>query len=90
MKKRIAAFAALLMLFSLLAGCGTTPVQENEPIQSVQNEEPAAAPETPQPTAVPAAEEPSGAEPAPEGRSGKALVVYYSATGNTARVIQDQ
>ena len=83
MKKMIAAFAALLIFISLFTGCGSTPVQENEPIQSAQNEEPTAAPEAPQPTAAPIAEEAASAPNAPESSSGNVLVVYYSATGYT-------
>ena len=83
MKRMIAAFAALLMIVSLLAGCGNTATQESEPPQST---EPTAVPQTTQPTAVPNSEESSNIETTPESTGGKTLVVYYSATGNTETV----
>lgn len=83
MKKRIAAFAALLMTASLLAGCGVAPAQESEPSQIMQQ---TAAPEAQQPTAAPISDESSNTGAAPESTGGKTLVVYYSATGNTKAV----
>ena len=83
MKKMIAACAALLMLVSLLAGCGSTTTQESEAPQSTEQ---TATPETTQPTTEPSSEEPGSAEATPESTGGKTLVVYYSATGNTKAV----
>ncbi len=83
MKKMIAACAALLMLLSLLAGCGNTATQESEQPQSTKQ---TATPETTQPTTVPSSEEHGSAESTPESTGGKTLVVYYSATGNTKAV----
>lgn len=83
MKRMIAACAALLMIVSLLAGCGNTATQESEPPQST---EPTAIPETTQPTTAPSSEESSNIKTTPESTGGKTLVVYYSATGNTKAV----
>ena len=83
MKKMIAACAAMLMIASLVAGCASAPAQEREPIQIAEQ---TAAPEATQPTAAPSAEAPVSAQPVSEDATGKALVVYYSATGNTEAV----
>ena len=83
MKKMIAACAALLLLASLLAGCGSAPAPENAPFPSAQS----AAPEALQPQNEPDTEPSNGVASAQEtGASSKTLVVYYSATGNTKNV----
>ena len=82
MKKLIALFLSLMLVFSL-AACGNSQQTENTvPSTSEANVEPAA-------SEVPA-DDPSETET--EGSGGKTLVVYYSATGSTenvAKVIAD-
>ena len=82
MKKLIALFLSLMLVFSL-AACGNSQQTENTvPATSEANVEPAASEEP--------ADDPSETET--EGSGGKTLVVYYSATGSTenvAKVIAD-
>lgn len=82
MKKLIALFLSLMLVFSL-AACGNSQQTENTvPSTSEANVEPAASEEP--------ADDPSETET--EGSGGKTLVVYYSATGSTenvAKVIAD-
>ena len=78
MKKLTALLLSIVLVFGL-AACGST---SNAPASSA----PATAAPTEQPTTEPAETETTAAtEPA----AGKTLVVYYSASGNTARVAQD-
>ncbi len=70
MKKTFAACAALLMLLSVLTGCGSTAFQESEPPQDKEQTD---VPDAPQ----------SSTE---SSTGGKTLVAYYSATGNTKAV----
>ena len=82
MKKLIALFLSLMLVFSL-AACGNSQQTENTvPSTSEANVEPAASEEP--------ADDPSETET--EGSGGKTLVVDYSATGSTenvAKVIAD-
>lgn len=87
MKKVIAAILSLVMALSL-AACGSTQptpteVSAPKPVETTASVETApaetASTEAPAATAVPETE---------EAQSGKTLVVYYSATGNTERVAQ--
>ena len=71
MKKLTALFLSLAMVLSL-AACGTSASDETS-----------AAPESTESTGN--TEEPSS-QPETEGATGKTLVVYYSATGNTEQV----
>lgn len=85
MKKLTALFLGLAMVLSL-AACGTSASDETSapetstPSASSETQEPSAAPESTGNT-----EEPSS-QPETEGATGKTLVVYYSATGNTEQV----
>ena len=85
MKKVIAAILGLVMALSL-AACGSTQptpteVSAPKPVETTASVEtaPAETAEAPAATAAPETE---------EAQSGKTLVVYYSATGNTERVAQ--
>ena len=78
MKKFTALLLSLVLVFSL-AACGST---STAPASSA----PATVAPTEQPTTEPAENETTAVT---ESAAGKALVVYYSASGNTARVAQD-
>ena len=94
-KRILAALLAALTLFSLTA-CASRQTQTTTPAQTTQQETPAqdadsnADVETPEAPAQ--TEEPDATEPADEqpeetpAEGGKTLVVYYSASGNTAAV----
>ena len=88
MKKLTALFLGLAMVLSL-AACGTSISDETSapetstPSASSEAQEPSAAPESTESTGN--TEEPSS-QPETEGATGKTLVVYYSATGNTEQV----
>ena len=81
MKKLTALLLSAVLAFSL-AACGSSASSS-----SAASSAPAAEPPTAEPTAEPAAS--SEAEPAADAEGGKVLVVYYSASGNTARVAED-
>ena len=85
MKKIIALLMVLVMALSL-AACGSA----NKPASSTTQ------PETSAPTEQPATEPsessstaPAESEPETQPETGKTLVVYYSASGNTERVAKD-
>lgn len=84
MKKLTAFLMSLVLVFSL-AACGSTNGTNDSSASATSK--PATTP-TEQPTTEPAESEttaPAEAQPV----TGKTLVVYYSASGNTARVAQD-
>lgn len=84
MKKLTALLLSLALVFSL-AACGSTSSTNDPSAPTIS--EPATTPAE-QPTAEPSEDEtaaPAENQPA----AGKTLVVYYSASGNTARVAQD-
>ena len=94
MKKLTALFLSLALVLGL-AACGSS---SNTPASStpVSSTSTASAPATTapveQPTVAPSESEstvPSEAEPETPSASGKTLVVYYSASGNTERVAQE-
>ena len=76
--KKLTALLLSLVLVLGLAACGSA----NKPASS------AAKPETSAPTESPSTA-PSETEPASQPETGKTLVVYYSASGNTKRVAKD-
>ena len=88
MKKLTALFLSLAMILSL-AACGTSSSNETSTSEAStssapsETQESSSAPEITEPTT--SAEEPSS-QPETEGETGKTLVVYYSATGNTEQV----
>ena len=88
MKKLTALFLSLAMILSL-AACGTSSSNETSTLEAStssapsETQESSSAPEITEPTT--SAEEPSS-QPETEGATGKTLVVYYSATGNTEQV----
>ena len=85
MKKLTALLLSVVLVLSL-AACGSA----NKPASSTTQ------PETSAPTEQPATEPsessstaPAESEPEPQPETGKTLVVYYSASGNTERVAKD-
>lgn len=94
-KRILAALLAALTLFSLTA-CVSRQAQTTTPAQTTQQEAPAqdsnSSTDVEEPDAPAQTEEPDTAEPSdeqPEEASsggGRTLVVYYSASGNTAAV----
>lgn len=85
MKKLTALLLSVVLVLSL-AACGS----ENKPVPSTTQ------PETSAPTEQPATEPsessstaPAESEPETQPETGKTLVVYYSASGNTERVAKD-
>ena len=85
MKKLTALLLNVVLIFSLVA-CGST----NKPASSTTQPETSAP--TEQPTTAPtesASTAPSETEPETQPATGKTLVVYYSASGNTERVAKD-
>ena len=88
MKKLTALLLILVLVFSL-AACGSTNSTNDSSAPAAS--EPAAAP-TEQPAAEPAESEttaPTETEPEAQPTTGRTLVVYYSASGNTRRVAED-
>ena len=84
--KKLAALLLSVVLVLSLAACGSA----NKPTSSTTQ------PETSAPTEQPATEPsessstaPAESEPEPQPETGKTLVVYYSASGNTERVAKD-
>ena len=84
--KRLTALLLSVVLVLSLAACGSA----NKPASSTTQ------PETSAPTEQPATEPsessstaPAESEPETQPETGKTLVVYYSASGNTARVAKD-
>lgn len=91
MKKAITLFMSILLVFSLVA-CGsqnggnssqTIQPTENNSSESTQEQN-----EQPSETQTDAPAESSDVTPETEGESGKTLVVYYSASGNTEAVAE--
>lgn len=85
MKKLTALLLSVLLVLSL-AACGST----NKPASSTTQPETSAP--TEQPTTAPtesSSTAPSETEPEAQPETGKTLVVYYSASGNTKRVAED-
>ena len=85
MKKLTALLLSVVLVLSL-AACGST----NKPASSTTQPETSAP--TEQPTTAPtesASTAPSETEPETQPATGKTLVVYYSASGNTKRVAED-
>ena len=88
MKKLTALLLILVLVFSL-AACGSTNSTNDSSAPAAS--EPAAAPME-QPAAEPAESEttaPTETEPEAQPTTGRTLVVYYSASGNTRRVAED-
>ena len=84
--KRLTALLLSVVLVLSLAACGSA----NKPASSTTQ------PETSAPTEQPATEPsessstaPAESEPETQPETGKTLVVYYSASGNTERVAKD-
>ena len=80
MKKLTALLLSVVLALSL-AACGSA----NKPASSTMQ------PETPAPTEQPESSStaPAESEPETQPKTGKTLVVYYSASGNTERVAKD-
>ena len=84
--KKLTALLLSLVLVLGLAACGSA----NKPATSTTQPETSAPAE--QPTTAPtesSSAAPSETEPEPQPETGKTLVVYYSASGNTERVTKD-
>ena len=90
MKKFTSLFLCALMLFSFAACSGNKAADDSSASSSVSisEEQPSSAAEQP---AAPesSAAEPSESEPEAQPEAGKALVVYFSASGNTKRVAEN-
>ena len=85
MKKLTALLLSVVLVFGL-AACGSAnkPASSTtQPETSVPTEQPATEPSESSSTA------PAESEPETQPETGKALVVYYSASGNTERVAKD-
>ena len=85
MKKLTALLLSVVLVLSL-AACGSA----NKPASSTTQPETSAP--TEQPTTEPSESSstaPAESEPETQPETGKTLVVYYSASGNTARVAKD-
>lgn len=85
MKKLTALLLSVVLVFGL-AACGSAnkPASSTtQPETSVPTEQPATEPAESSSTA------PAESEPETQPETGKTLVVYYSASGNTARVAKD-
>ena len=80
MKKLTALLLSVVLVLSL-AACGSA----NKPASSTTQPETSAPPEQPESSSTAPAE----SEPETQPETGKTLVVYYSASGNTARVAKD-
>ena len=80
MKKLTALLLSVVLVLSL-AACGSA----NKPASSTTQPETSAPTEQPESSSTAPAE----SEPATQPETGKTLVVYYSASGNTARVAKD-
>lgn len=88
MKKLTAILLSLTLVFSL-ASCGST---NSTNVSSAPATPESATTPTEQPTTKPTESETTASaetEPETQPATGKTLVVYYSASGNTARVAQD-
>lgn len=87
--KKLTALLLSVVLVLGLAACGST--NSTNASSAPATSEPATTP-TEQPTTVPTESKtttPVETEPEAQPTTGKTLVVYYSASGNTARVAQD-
>ena len=88
MKKPIAILMSTMLIFGL-AACGS----DGRPASSTPStSQPSAAAPTEQPTTAPvedAATNPAQTDAETSSQTGKTLVVYYSASGNTGRVAKD-
>lgn len=80
MKKLTALLLSVVLVLSL-AACGST----NKPASSTTQPETSAPTEQPESSSTAPAE----SEPETQPETGKTLVIYYSASGNTARVAKD-
>ena len=80
MKKLTALLLSVVLVLSL-AACGSA----NKPASSTTQPETSAPTEQPESSSTAPAE----SEPETQPETGKALVIYYSASGNTARVAKD-
>ena len=80
MKKLTALLLSVVLVFSL-AACGSA----NKPASSTTQSETSAPTERPESSSTAPAE----SEPETQPETGKTLVIYYSASGNTARVAKD-
>lgn len=84
--KKLTALLLSVVLVLGLAACGSankTASSTTQPETSVPTEQPATEPAESSSTA------PAESEPETQPETGKTLVVYYSASGNTARVAKD-
>ena len=94
MKRMITILMCMVMVFALAACDSNSPSSSTAPTQAptatpeaAATPEPTAEPtEAPTPTPEPTAEPTEEPTPEPEPESGKTLVVYFSASGNTERV----
>lgn len=88
MKKPIAILMSTMLIFGL-AACGS----DGKPASSIPStSQPSTAAPTEQPTTTPAedaATDPAETDAETPSQTGKTLVVYYSASGNTERVAKD-
>ncbi len=75
------------LALTLLAGCGASGAGSSSASSEAESAAPAATEAPAEPTAEPAADAGTG-DAAPAESGGHVLVVYYSATGNTAAVAQ--
>lgn len=80
MKKLTALLLSVVLVLSL-AACGSA----NKPVSSTTQPETSAPTEQPESSSTAPAE----SEPETQPETGKTLVIYYSASGNTARVAKD-
>lgn len=95
MKKMFAVLMAFLFVFSL-AACGSStgntpaPTPSNNDQVQTPSDNPSETPDTPDENPVEEPETPETPDDEPAvPQSGKTLVVYYSASGNTERVAKD-
>lgn len=89
MKKVIALFMSILLVFSLVACGNQNGGNGSQTSQPAESTTPESTPETSQQPSEASTEAPtenSDAAQETEGESGKTLVVYYSASGNTEAV----
>ena len=89
MKKVITLFMSILLVFSLVACGNQNGGNGSQTSQPTESTTPESAPETSQQPSESSTEAPtenSDATQETEGESGKTLVVYYSASGNTETV----
>lgn len=83
MKHRFAALLLAGIMALSLAACGQQAQQPSQPPDPGQETQ---TPDTSEKESTPETSQPEETEPSTDGTSGKTLVVYYSATGNTETV----